>query len=175
MKITKLPEKLKKNNPRLYEVLKFIVKFNLLSIPLYIFLILNIEFVELQLATAQITETLLHATGVNAIRDGITLIVPVSGGFWSAQIIWDCIGWKSILLFLALVFATSFDKKKYALLFIPFIVLVNILRIWFMFFYVHNYGLANYDFIHAVVWSWGLLITVLLFWFVWLFFSVRHK
>ncbi len=161
---------------RLYAVLKFIVKFNLLAVPLYIILLLNFEFVELQLVTAQIVESMLHATGVQAVRDGIMISVPVENGWWGARIVWDCIGWKSILFFLALVFATDFPmkKKKWSLLFVPAISIVNIVRIWFMFYYVHAFGLAGYDVLHAVVWSFGLLAAVLVFWLVWLRFALKR-
>jgi len=167
---------MKKNSPRLYALLKFLVKFNLLAIPLYLVLALNVNIVELQLATAQIVEWLLHLSAVPAVRDGLLITVPVSGGFWAAEIVWDCIGWKSMLFFLALVFATDapMKKKRTALLFLPLIVLVNIARIWFLLYYVATFGLAHYALLHAVLWSWGLLLTVIVFWLIWLRYA-RNK
>lgn len=163
--------------PRLFSLLKFIVKFNILSIPLYIFILFNIEFIQLQLATASIVHYLLGASGVPSTLDGISITIPLEGGYWSARIIWDCIGWKSVLFFLALVFATSFSlrKKKLALLFIPAIVFVNIARIWFMFYYVYTNGLSNYEALHALVWSWGMIITVLALWIIWLLYASRNN
>jgi exosortase/archaeosortase family protein len=165
-------EKLRQN-PRLYALLKFIVKLNLLSIPLYIVLLLNFDFVELQLFVAQITEYLLHLSGVPAVRDGINLVIPITGGYWSASIVWDCVGWKSMLFFLALVFATDFNRKKYALFFLPIIFIINIARIWFMFFFVYNYGLEYYSFIHTLVWSFGLLFVVIALWLIWIRFIAK--
>ena len=60
-------------------------------------------------------------------------------------------------------------KRKLAgLLLLPIIFLVNLVRIVFMFFYVHAFDLANYQIVHAVIWSWGLILTVIALWLIWM-------
>ena len=75
-----------------------------------------------------------------------------------------------MLAFIALVFATEFPlrKKMKGLLIVPVVYLVNVLRIVFMFFFVSRYDIAYYSFLHATLWSWGLIAAILLLWLVWI-------
>jgi len=157
-------------NEKLIRVLWFLIKFNIFAIPLYIIMITGFVFYGMQEFVANIVSFLLNSTGIPASLSGINIIIPVLGGFFSAEIIWDCVGWKSLLAFFALVFATdlSLRKKLWAMTLLPVIFVINIIRLWFMFFYVYNFGLDGYSFVHAVVWSWGLIITIVILWILWL-------
>ncbi|MBI2579610.1 MAG: archaeosortase/exosortase family protein [Candidatus Aenigmarchaeota archaeon] len=150
-------------------VLKFFIKFNLFAIPLYILLAINFDFLPLQRAVADITMFLLHNAGISASRDGLLISIPVEGGNWGGFINSDCVGWKSMLAFAALVMATDFParKKLMGLALVPVIFAANLVRIFFMFFYVSSWGLAGYEFVHAVVWTWGLLFIVIAVWIWW--------
>ena len=64
--------------------------------------------------------------------------------------------------------AGSYLDKLYGLVFIPAVYLANLVRIWFMFFFVSKFGLYYYDFVHATLWSWGLILTILVFWVIWI-------
>ncbi|MFC2143215.1 exosortase/archaeosortase family protein [Candidatus Aenigmatarchaeota archaeon] len=162
--------RLKGKQKTYFRILVFLIKFNIFAIPLYIALWLNIQIFELQLITAQIVESLLLSSSIAAVRDGILISIPIVNGNWGAQIIWDCIGWKSFLAYLALVFATDFSLKNKlkGLIFLPVISFVNIIRIWFMFYFVYNFGLTHYQAVHGIVWSWGLIITVVVLWSIWM-------
>lgn len=159
-------------NEKLVRILWFLIKFNIFAIPLYIIMFTGFTIYGLQEFLANIVTILLNSTGIPASLSGINIIIPVVGGFFSAEITWDCVGWKSLLTFLALVFATDFSirKKLLAMLLLPLIFIINIIRLWFMFFYVYNYGVENYPIIHATIWSWGLIAVILILWILWLKF-----
>ncbi len=156
-------------NEKLRTVLKFLVKFNLFAIPLYLILFSGYQSRLLMDVTTDISYAAIKAA-MPAERSGPNMIIPVEGGFWSAYVSWDSTGWKSMLALFALIFATDFSlrKKMLGLVFIPLVYAVNILRIWFMFFFVHNYGTGIFPLVHATVWSWGLIITILVLWVAWM-------
>ncbi len=159
-----------KKNRELLELVKFLVKFNLFAIPLYIILFTGWTFVQLQQLTLDITYQILLLTGAEPVLNDFLISIPIKNGNWAAVINWDCTGWKSMLAFFALVMSTPFTMKKRALglLLIPLIYAINLVRIFFMFLYVRTFDLAHYELVHSVVWSWGLILTILLLWLVWM-------
>jgi len=146
----------------------FLIRLNLFAIPLYLIIMLRLQLYALREAIAIIVSNLLQLSGISASLSGT--MIAIQNGSFAADIVWDCTGWKSIFAFFALVFATSFElrKKLFAMAFLPVIFIINIFRIWFMFYYVHTFGLFGYDVVHTVIWSWGLIIVVLLLWVIWL-------
>ncbi len=155
---------------KLVEVLKFLVKFNTFAIPLYIILLSGWTLVQLQQLTVDLTYRILMVTGAEPTVSNFLISIPIKNGNWAAFISWDCTGWKSMLAFFALVMSTpySYRKKAIGLIAIPLIYVVNLLRIFFMFLYVRTFDLAYYETVHSIVWSWGLILIVLLLWFLWL-------
>lgn len=155
---------------KLIRVLKFFIKFNLFAIPLYIILYESWTIPAFQQLVASITTYLLSSLGMNPTMNGLLISIPVLHGDWAAFISWDCTGWKSLLAYFALVMATDYPvKRKLAgLLLLPVIFAINMLRIVFMFFYVRTFDLAHYQTVHAIIWSWGLIITIIALWLVWM-------
>ncbi|MBI3190308.1 exosortase/archaeosortase family protein [archaeon] len=152
-------------------LLNFLIRLNIFAIPLYVILVLGLTLPWLQSTVTEITYYLLNAAGMHPSVSGFLISIPIQDGTWAAAITWDCTAWKSMLAFFALVMATDYElrKKRNGLaVFIPLIFAVNIVRIFFMFFYVKTFDLANYSFVHTVVWSWGMIIVILVFWIAWL-------
>lgn len=155
------------------EMLFFLAKLNLFAVPLYAMLLLDVQFAALQSATRDITFYLLNVLGLSPSASGYLISIPIQNGNWAALINWDCTGWKSLLAFAALVFATGrpLKNKVHGLaVFLPLIFAVNIARIIFMFLYVRTFDIAYYQFVHAMVWSWGMIFVILLSWVVWMKF-----
>lgn len=151
-------------------ILKFFIKFNLFAIPLYIILYEGWTLVELQIVIRDAVVWLLTALGLNPTVHDLLISMPVKNGDWGAVINWDCTGWKSMLAFFALVMATDYPIKRkiMGLVLVPLIFVVNIARIVFMFLYVKTFDLAYYQTVHAVVWSWGLILVILTLWVLWM-------
>lgn len=149
--------------------LMFLIRFNAFAIPLYLILITGAKFEPLMQLTTQVAFSLLRATGISAELHDSVISVPTDSGSFGAYVSWDSTGWKSMLALAALIFATGFSlrKKMHGLLLIPLVYLINILRIWFMFFIV-TINAAYFELAHITIWSWGLIFTILLLWIIWM-------
>ncbi|MAH42901.1 hypothetical protein CL614_04225 [archaeon] len=151
-------------------VLKFLMKFLILAIPLYAIMIFGLSIPALQANVAVFITWFLNLTGVPATVSGIMITLPEFAGY----IAWDCIGWKSIIAFIGLISATHiyngkqfWGKKRYlGFALIPVIFVVNLVRIWFMFF-IASIDVDLYFLLHDIVWSWGLILLVLILWVLW--------
>lgn len=168
-----MKRKISRRNEKLLHLLKFFVKFNIFAIPLYIILLSRFEWAWLEQLAVDIVTPMLQSLGYNPTVHDMLISIPIRNGNWAAVINWDCTGWKSMLAFFALVMATEFPlrRKLAGLVLIPVIFVINLLRIVFMFFYVRTFDLANYQTVHAVVWSWGLIATIIVLWLLWLRFD----
>ncbi|MCX6815809.1 MAG: exosortase/archaeosortase family protein [Candidatus Aenigmarchaeota archaeon] len=167
LKIPKI--KAKKGQEKQIKALNFLIRLLVWAIPLYIILIFDLSLPQLQYAVANIVTYLLNLAGMHPVLNDLFISIPIKDGSWGAFINWDCTAWKSMLAFLALVMAVDKGKKvKGLILFIPLIFIVNILRIFFMFYFVKTYDLAYFEIVHTLIWSWGLIFTVLIFWIIWL-------
>ncbi len=159
-----------KDRKRQEKTLRFLLKFLVLVIPLYAIMFFGLSIPALQASVAEFVTWLLNATGVPASVNSIFVTLPGFGGY----IAWDCIGWKSIIAFIGLVSATFLyagkrfwgKKRHYGYLLIPVIFVINLIRIWFMFF-VASIDVNLYFLLHDIVWSWGLILLVLVLWILW--------
>ena len=160
----------KELNEKLVRILRFLVLFNIFAIPLYIFIFLGISVYPLQMATAELVSCILNSAGIPSSLSGIDITVASEGMPFTGSINWDCTGWKSMLAFIALVFATDAGtKKKFrALAFLPVLFIINVLRVSFIFSYVHAYGLEYYQEIHSFLFGFFMIAAALFLWVVWL-------
>lgn len=149
-------------------ILLFLGKFSIIAVLLYL-----LEFAPiatLQIVVANAVAWLLNATGVPATLSGTLISLPGFAGFIS----WDCVGWKSMVALFALITATPlyensrfWGRKRlygYALLVVVFV--LNVFRVWLMF----SIAYANTDAyfaLHDIIWSFGLIIAVLVLWVFW--------
>lgn len=157
-------------NKKLLKILLFLVKFNLFAIPLYLVILSGFQFEQLMEATAGIVYSMLKLTGIEASIENIAITVPTKEGIFVASIDWDCTGWKSMFALFALIFATDFPirRKLAGMVLLPVVYFINLIRIWFMFYFVSAFGTDYYSIIHAFIWSWGLLAAVMILWIIWM-------
>lgn len=158
------------NDKQLMRVFKFIVKFNVFAIPLYLVLFMGWTWPPLQKFIADFTFNNLIYMGYSPSINDFLISIPIKNGDWAAVINWDCTGWKSMLALFALIMATDFKIRLKALcmILIPVVFFINLLRILFMFFWVKTFDLAYYQTVHTIIWSWGLILTIILLWFLWM-------
>ncbi|MBI4019544.1 MAG: archaeosortase/exosortase family protein [Candidatus Aenigmarchaeota archaeon] len=158
------------NLPRdLRSQFEFIVKLNIFALPFYIIELAGVQFTWFIELTERISFLLMQLTGLPVIIENGLIAIPVNGGTWAAYVSWDSSGWKSLLIFFALVMATdvALNKRLAGLLLLPVLYVLNILRIWFMFFFVWVFGLEHYTLVHGTLWSWGSIASLLVLWFLW--------
>src|SRR3989344_2893857 len=94
------------------KLLRFLVKFNLFAVPLYLIIFTGFTWQPLMQLTQAVSFTTLRFIGVDASISNDFIVVPVTNGNFAATVSWDSTGWKSILALFALIFATEFSLKK---------------------------------------------------------------
>ncbi len=156
---------------RLWDVLEFLLRVCILSIPLYLVIWLGVDLYPLQLAAASQSAWLLQAMGYHAALDGTGLTVNGFGFF----IIPDCTGWKSMTFLAALVFATpgiSIRKRIAGVaLGVAVVWLGNIARIAGVVVAQGAWGTDAALAIHDWLFQLGLACLVLGIWTIWLLWA----
>ena len=155
---------------KLWDMLVFITRFLVLALPFYFVLWINFNAYPLQLLTAKTVSYVLGLLSVGHELNGYFIYIP--SFLWTIEIIKDCVGWKSVMALWGLIFATrkiSYNKKIYgALVGVPLIFIGNIVRISSSVWLSTMFGLDKFEFIHDILWQWGLIALVLGIWWVWI-------
>jgi exosortase/archaeosortase family protein len=161
----------KKTKKKLIQLLFFLIKFNLLAIPLYLLIYLDISYPPLQNLVAFLSQKLLSKIGIQSSLDQNTLIVAKEFKIAFVEISMDCTGWKSFYALFALAIATPGIKTKKKFLFIffalPLLFFVNIGRIVTTI-YLSLIEPESFAFVHNFLWQWGLILAILGVWVLWL-------
>ena len=157
--------------------LKFILKFNLILIPLYLIGISGFRIYEFELLTAGLSFKLLNLFLSGASIDNTIIYVPIKYGSFGAVIDWECTGWKSMIFLSSLFFATETTNKKrlWLLAFLPIIYLFNIARIVSLFYYTSAFGPENLDFMHTYIGGFGIIFLAAFLWYIWKEFLINKS
>ncbi len=159
------------NLTALKETLRFFSIFAVLSLSLHIVVWLNINTMGAQQLLASAVAAFLQLGGISAQAEGINIVIAQLG---IVQIIRDCLGWKAMLAFTALIVATQrrsgITKIKGISTGVFAIIILNIIRLVSTILIVMFLGL-QFDFVHSVLWQWSLTISVLGIWALWLFYT----
>jgi len=161
----------KKTREKLIEILIFLLKFNLLAIPLYLLIFLNFSYPPLQEFVATIAFHLLKFMNVEASLKSSTILAVKGLNVAFIDVSMDCTGWKSLYALFALTISTPKIKIKKKLVFLlfslPCIFFFNIFRIAFTT-YVYLMNPQSFEFVHNFFWQWGLILTILFSWVIFL-------
>lgn len=162
-----------KRQKKLWTLLKFLVIFNILAIPLHLIIYFNFSVYPLALLERSQVSFFLDVFGLkHALYD-----VPFSNGFIPAININEqvlaigepCTSIRSLLAFTALVVASprkSWVSKKRALVYLPVIYAFNILRIVTLAFV--SFRMPDFfDVVHIFLWREGMIALILLLWIYW--------
>jgi len=151
------------------DVFLFLLKFNLLLLPFYVIIILDLNFYPVQIAFTNLLALLLKTLNYQVSTSDFFLFVGSEN--IPIDISRDCIGWKSTYSLFALVFASPGDKKnklKFLGLWIPILLVVNILRVIITIIIGLNFGVQYMDFMHTILWQGGVILILIGIWVVWL-------
>lgn len=158
-----ISKKVLKRRKLLLAIAWFLVKLNLLAIPLYILLAINFSFPEFQSFLASILGNALNLLGYPTVVEGYYI-----GMF---EINMDCTAWKSMYLLAALAIATPAkkdEKIKFLLISLPLLFALNFARILTTIILAFQYGFEYLAIIHTFLWREGLIFAVIGFWYIWL-------
>ena len=85
------------------------------------------------------------------------------------EITQDCLGWKSMMAFTALVVSSTSDylgNLRYILAGLLAIMVANVVRIVTTI-HLSEIGLISFEVIHGFLWKWSLTALVLAAWMIW--------
>ncbi|NOQ37252.1 hypothetical protein GQ472_00050 [archaeon] len=157
---------------RMWDTFIFLIRFCLLAIPLHLIIWTGYDFSHIISVTSHFTSNALTLLGTDFFRIDNTFFITTPTGMLAADIIKDCSGWKSFLALLSLIIATRHAGIKARTIGIAAGILIifigNIIRLATTFHLTHMYGLGIFDITHNMLWQGGLIILVLVSWFIWL-------
>lgn len=162
----------KRNIEKIEMMADFLIKFNLLAIPMYVILLTGIEFYPLQIALTELVHGIITALGYEAVKNGIVLTF-VNQPFIATVVMGvDCIAWKSMYALAALMLASPVanDRKKlrYIVLGILFVFVLNIARLVTTVLIGYQFGMGYLDIVHTVLWREGMIFAVIAIWLLWI-------
>lgn len=165
-----------KNKKKLIQVLLFLVKLNLLAIPLYILIHLNFSYQPFQNLVAFLSYKILKYFGLEVSLNQNRLIAVRGFEVNFVDIDMDCTGWKSLYALFALTIATpglNLKKKlKFLSISLPSIFFFNTFRIAICV-YLSFLKPELFSFIHDFLWKFGLIAAILFSWILWLRYEKR--
>lgn len=158
-------EELEGNDRKLFDTSVFMAKMLTAGAFFHLILLIYPNTAGLQAGLAEITQNVLSMGGVNLERQGITLI-DQNVTYIVTQ---DCLGWKSMAAFSALIFSSTNQYRKYVkplLAGLVAIAVVNVIRISTTI-YLSHIELISFEVVHSLFWKWGLTFFVIVIWAVW--------
>lgn len=157
------------------ETFAFLLKLNLLALPLYLAMYLELSFEPLQEFFSWLVVGTLNLLGYQAEAYG--KFMKVEELPFLPYVSWDSTGWKSLYFCVALVAATPRrtwkTKALYALLAIPCIFLVNYARLLTTMLLTINFGAWAFDLVHSFLWREGLIFFVLFYWILFVYMTKK--
>jgi exosortase/archaeosortase family protein len=159
-----------KNRRKLLLLAEFIVKFNLLAIPMYAIMLSGTQLQPLQSVTTDAVYAVFKILGYAAERSGTTIAFG-SPLYTNIVIDTDCTAWKSMYAFVALMLATPFalgweKRLKLILLGVAALFVLNVARIVSTVAFAVSFGISWLDVVHTVLWREGMILAVVAFWFL---------
>ncbi|PSH01593.1 MAG: hypothetical protein BRC26_03245, partial [Nanohaloarchaea archaeon QH_8_44_6] len=151
---------------KLFKGLKFLSKLLIAGLIFQSILFIYPDTTSFQVFLAQIVAVIVDplmkasfsVSGINVVTDGVRYIITQ-----------DCLGWKSMAAFTALVFASTEKYRKnlkYIFAGVALIFLANIVRIVTTIYLSHT-GIISFQIIHDTLWKWSLTGLVLVLWILW--------
>ena len=154
----------------------FLIKFNLLAIPLYLILYFGIYYSPLQSFLTAISRPAIELFGYKTtlVEQDFCNVHAISGPEFEKPICisWDSTGWKSMYTLAALAIATPFiawgKKLKFLCIGIPAVFALNYLRIVSTIIIALKCGFQYFNVVHTVLWREGLILVIVAIWYIWL-------
>ncbi|MFP4038444.1 MAG: archaeosortase/exosortase family protein [Candidatus Nanohaloarchaea archaeon] len=143
----------------------FVAKLLFAGIVFRLMLLVMPSTYQLQSAFAELISFLMNIAGIEAFTTGTRIFTEKS----VYLIVQDCLGWKSIALFIGLIYASTkrtLEHLNYVIAATAVLMVANIARV-FTTVYLAESGLISFQVIHGVLWRWSLTIVVLVLWLYW--------
>lgn len=157
---------------RIELIVDFLIKFNLLALPMYIVMLSGTKFYPLQLMLTNVVHAIVTSLGYEVVKDGITLTLVSMPAVVNVIIGMDCTAWKSMYALVALMIASPVpndrNKLKHILLGVAAVFVINIVRLVTTVLAGYRFGMRYLDIVHTLLWQEGMIFAVVLIWMLWL-------
>lgn len=165
-------KKMKFDDKILLPIAIFLIKFNLLAVPMYLAIYFNIQSIPLQQLLADSVYTVLKFFGYEVVKDGLVLTLTSGFTITNVEMTFDCLGWKSMYALAALALATPLPndtrKLKFIIAGVALVAVLNFARIVTTILVFYYFSLRAFDLVHTLLWREGLIVAIVLIWFLWL-------
>ena len=155
----------------LIEIVNFIIKLNILAIPLWFLIYIDFSLPLVQIFIAHAVQRTLVVLGTQASVEGFFITVASHLKFMIIEINVDCTGWKSLYALTALTIATPFfaakNKTKFLIIALTILFVINFLRIVTTVEIGVLFGLERMWVVHTLLWREGLIAIVIIMWYLW--------
>lgn len=151
---------------RYRETLRFLAKMLLAGLVFRAVLFLDPSTEIFQIWLAEISRTVLNLFNYGFERHGFLLV----GEGTNYLITRDCLGWKSMAAFVALVFSSTDEMRreiKTILLGLLGLAIANTVRIVTTVI-LSEAGVISFEVVHTFLWRWSMTFIVLGIWYLWL-------
>ncbi len=150
---------------RLYRTSVFLGKLLLVGAVFQSIIFLSPSTTQIQSFYAGFLTQIMNFFGAEAFNRGIDIYMG-NGSIY--RIVQDCLGWKSVMMFTGLTFASHEERSlgkslKYLTTGTVMIQVGNVVRILSTI-YLAESGVISFEVIHGLFWTWGLAALVLLIW-----------
>ena len=158
----------------LKSALWFLVKLNVLAVPLYLIVTFGYSVPQLQDIWAAALDQSLRSLGYETAIHGNVIGVKSGDTIHQIDLSWDSTGWKSLYALTALVFAsgvaTLSGKLRFLAFGLPTIAFMNLLRVVTTIVFSLEFGFQWFDFVHGFLWGAVMVVFVVGMWY-YLFFK----
>lgn len=164
--VARVDRQLSPRQQQLFAAFRFLALFTVLAGPFYLMLHSGWNAEPVRAATASVAAEVLSLAGLDVYSAGSF----IHGDRLVLDVTRDSTGWKSLLALTALVLATGRPLRQTVqglLVGVGVLFAANILRITTMFYAVTVYS-VSYEWMHTVLWRWGLTVVVLVTWLWWI-------
>ena len=158
-------ETLSGRQEKIFEANIFLGKMLAIGAVFHLILFIYPNTVPIQEAFASLTANFMNFFGYDFTAYSV-YVMNAGPGYEITQ---DCLGWKSMMAFIALMISSGrvLDNLRYLFLGLSAIVVVNFLRVVTTI-HLSEAGIISFEIIHGFLWRWSLTAVVLLAWIIWM-------
>ena len=160
----------KKTVQNLKSSLWFLVKLNILAIPLFLIVYSGLTLPILQEVWAMALNQSLSALGYETAINGYMIGLKTGETIQQIEFSWDSTGWKSLYAMTILVFASGVGTVGYKLRFLafalPLVVFINLVRVVSTITISAELGFGVFDFVHTFLWGGLMIVLVIAVWYL---------
>jgi len=155
----------------------FVLKLNMLAVPLYLMVYLNVTWPAFQDIWASGLAQSLGSLGYDTALSGHTIGVKNDQSLYQIELSWDSTGWKSLYAMSALVLASGAgsmgQKMRFLAFALPLVAFLNLLRLVTTSLAYLEYGLPAFELVHGFLWS-AIMVALVIFLWYWLFLKEKR-